>query len=164
MKARGKRERSGRVAPGYPPKTVTRPERPKYRHRITPFSGLDALLLMIPGATRSLRSRLPLAFIFRAFGAASFARACLAFIFRAFGAASFARACLAFIFRGFGAVSFARACPWLSYFAPLALRHSLALVLTRISRLWRCVIARLGKPRPDRTAPVGMGCRLVVER
>src|ERR1700752_1846346 len=147
MKARGKRERSGRVAPGYPPKTVTRPERPKYRHRITPFSGLDALLLMIPGATRSLRSRLPLGFIFRAFCAASFARACLAFIFRAFGA-----------------VSFARACPWLSYFAPLALRHSLALVLTRISRLWRCVIARLGKPRPDRTAPVGMGCRLVVER
>ena len=48
-----------------------RPERPTYTRPYYALSGLGRLFILLPGATRSAsRSRLPLAFIFRAFGAA----------------------------------------------------------------------------------------------
>src|ERR1051326_4987404 len=101
--------------------------------------------------------RLPLAFIFRAFGAcrwlsySAFGALPLAFIFRAFGAcrwlsySAFGALPLAFIFRAFGA------CPWLSYSAPSAL--ALAFIFRAFGAQFRlcarrCVFAPLREVFP----------------
>src|ERR1051326_4662578 len=108
---------------------------------------------LAPGFHIPRLRRLPLAFIFRAFGACPWPsysapsalapglhiprlwRLPLAFIFRAFGACP-----LAFIFRAFGACPLVfifrafGACPWLSYSAPSAL--ALGLHIPRLRR-WR---------------------------
>ena len=63
MIARGKCERSEHVAPGGRQNKAPRPERPKYYA----LSGLGAFLILSIQGRRA--SRLPLATIFRAFGA-----------------------------------------------------------------------------------------------
>jgi hypothetical protein len=65
MKARGKREAR---RPWFIQDASFRPEGPKYAGGITPLSGLGAFLFVYQGRRAS---RLPLAFIFRAFGAVS---------------------------------------------------------------------------------------------
>src|ERR1051326_322488 len=95
-----------------------------------PWLSYSAPSALDPGLHIPRLRRLPLAFIFRAFGACP-----LAFIFRAFGACP-----LAFIFRAFGACPLVfifrafGACPWLSYSAPSAL--ALGLHIPRLRR-WR---------------------------
>ena len=64
MKARGKREAR---RPWFMQYASFRPEGPKYTRGIAPFSGLGGVGFMYQGRRAS---RLPLAFIFRAFGAA----------------------------------------------------------------------------------------------
>ncbi len=147
MKARGKREAKRNASPLVTTNNFqSSTESAKYQTSIIPlfqsftvngvFTRGDAphFVRRLPlafifrafGAGISLCSRLPLAFIFRAFGAgiSLCSRLPLAFIFRAFGAgiSLCSRLPLAFIFRAFGAgISLCSRLPWLSYFAPLAL-------------------------------------------
>ena len=70
MKARGKCEAKRARRPWISKlKEALRPEGPKYAHSYSALSGLGFIFVLLPGATCSLRSHLPLAIIFRAFGA-----------------------------------------------------------------------------------------------
>jgi len=66
MKARGKREAR---RPWFYQKAAPRPERPKYARSIPPFSGLVRFLINVTRGDVPTSRDLPLAIIFRAFGA-----------------------------------------------------------------------------------------------
>jgi hypothetical protein len=130
-----------------------RPERPKY-HQYYALSALDQIVFSYQGRRAPLRVALAPGFhiscLWRSvstFVQSRFAsRLPLAFIFRAFEP----------LFRLLCKAASLRACPWLSYFAPLALCFDFCAKPLRfalapgfhISRLWTSVSSFCAKPLP----------------